>query len=97
MEINRLYGEKVSRYQKIIIELGILYVQVRIFFLIRMMQVVNGGESGEPVFPPDIYELLWKFFFVIFSKKPLKTYFKDTFLNIDIKELMEKILPEGAL
>lgn len=93
LEVKNAYGNILSEYQKIIVDLGILYVQVRIFLLLRLMQVIK-HKKKENFLPQDLPEIMWRLFYAIFSGKTLKEFFKNDLLEVDIKEILKKTMEE---
>jgi len=86
LDVKKLYAETLSEYQRIITDLGILYVQVRIFLLLRLMDMVK-NKREEPFLPDKMPELLWKLYYIIFSGEKLEKYFKNEFFNLKIEEI----------
>lgn len=93
LEVKKAYSNVLSEYQNIIVDLGILYVQVRIFLLLRLMQMIR-NKKEEKFLPEDIPEIMWRLFYIIFSGKPLREFFRDEFFKMDIKEILKKIAEE---
>jgi len=89
LDVKKFYAETLSEYQRIIIDLGILYVQVRIFLLLRLMDLVK-NKRDEPFLPDKMPELLWKLYYIIFSGEKPEKYFKNEFFNLKLEEI-EKI------
>lgn len=86
LEVKKMYGETLSEYQKIIVDLGILYVQVRIFILLRLIEVIR-KKKREPFLPEKISELLWKLYYILFSGEKLEKYFRESFFNLRMDEI----------
>lgn len=70
------YEDRVSAYQRLIGHAGILYVEVRILWLARMIELVKEGriESEPGLYTEDMIELGKSFFEEMFSEEPSKEF-----------------------
>jgi PadR family transcriptional regulator AphA len=70
------YEEDVSPYQRMIGYAGILYVEVRLLWLARMIDLVEQGqiETQPGLYTEQMIEVGKKFFEEVFSEKPSKEF-----------------------
>ena len=70
------YEESVSPYQRLIGYAGILYVEVRILWLARMIDLVEQGqiETQPGMYTEGMVEVGKRFFEEVFSQKPSKEF-----------------------
>lgn len=70
------YEEAVGPYQRLIGYAGILYVEVRLLWLARMIDLVEQGQIGSQpgLYTEDMVEVGKKFFEEVFSEKPSKEF-----------------------
>jgi DNA-binding PadR family transcriptional regulator len=70
------YDESVSPYQRLIGYAGILYVEVRLLWLARMIDLVQHGqiETQPGLYTDEMVEVGKMFFEEVFSEKPSKEF-----------------------
>jgi DNA-binding PadR family transcriptional regulator len=75
-EVRDTYEDKVGPYQRLIGYAGILYVEVRILWLSRMIELLDeGGIEADPgLYTGDMVELGKRFFEEVFSEAPSKEF-----------------------
>jgi DNA-binding PadR family transcriptional regulator len=75
-EVRETYEDNVGPYQQLIGYAGILYVEVRILWLARMIELLDeGGIEADPgLYTGDMVELGKRFFEEVFSEAPSKEF-----------------------
>ncbi len=70
------YEERVSPYQRMIGYAGILYVEVRLLWIARMIEMVEQGqvESKPGLYTEEMVEVGKRFFEEVFSKQPSQEF-----------------------
>lgn len=95
-EVKSTYGKEVTYFQNLIIDLGLLYVEIKMFWLLRMIQIIKSDRPLTPLIPDELIELGRKLFFVIFSDAPPIEFFKKGFFNLDIDTKVKEIIREDT-
>ena len=74
--VRDIYDEGVSPYQRMIGYAGILYVEVRLLWLARMIDLVEQGqiETQPGLYTEQMIEVGKRFFEEVFSEKPSKEF-----------------------
>lgn len=77
-EVMQLYTEGLTNYQKLVVEVGIVYIQLRLIWLGRMLQLVREDKvDGKHGFIPEEFrDVAERFFSAIFSERPFDQLFK---------------------
>jgi len=72
------YEDRITAYQRLIGDVGVLYVEVRILWLARMIELVKKGEINKKhaLYSEETVEIGKKFVEEIFSEKPSKEFRK---------------------
>lgn len=75
-EVRDTYEDKVSPYQRLIGYAGILYVEVRILWLARMIDLLDEGqiEANPGLYSEEMVEVGKKLFEEVFSQEPSKEF-----------------------
>lgn len=75
-EVRESYDQKITSYQRLIGDVGILYIELRLLWLSRLMQLVSEGQAEKAMrlYPEEMVELVKKFYIEVFSGKPSKEF-----------------------
>ncbi len=75
-EIRDAYEERITTYQRLIGQAGILYVEMRILWITRMIELVEAGEIDrhEIIYSDEMVEVGKSFLDEIFSENPSREF-----------------------
>ncbi|MFH1537622.1 MAG: hypothetical protein ABIH66_01595, partial [bacterium] len=75
------YRETLTDYQKLIAEVGLIFMDFRMLWITRLMQLLNGNkvDGKHRIIPEDMRDAVQAFFLAIFSEEhdPKLTEFLD--------------------
>jgi len=76
--IRESYEDRVTAFQRLIGDVGVLYVEVRIVWITRMIDMVQKGvvDKMHSLYPREMVEVGNKFLEEIFSEKPSREFRK---------------------
>jgi PadR family transcriptional regulator, regulatory protein AphA len=76
--IRESYEDRVTAFQRLIGDVGVLYVEVRIIWIARMIEMVQKGlvDKMHSLYPEDMVAVGTKFLEEIFSEKPSREFRK---------------------
>jgi DNA-binding PadR family transcriptional regulator len=82
------YEDRVTDYQRLIGDVGVLYVEVRLLWVARMIEMVEKRqvENNHVLLPEEMVGVGKKFFEEIFSDKPSREF----------KKWVEKVVPSES-
>jgi len=76
--IRESYEDRVTAFQRLIGDVGLLYVEVRIVWIARMIDMVQKGlvDKMQSLYPQDMVQVGTRFLEEIFSEKPSREFRK---------------------
>lgn len=80
--LNEIMRKELSNYQKMIMDVGTMYMEFRFAWLVRLRRIVEEDKVSdtESIVPEEAARLMQQFFSTILSGDPLDTVFKKQFL-----------------
>jgi PadR family transcriptional regulator, regulatory protein AphA len=95
--IRESYEDRVTAFQRLIGDVGLLYVEVRIVWIARMIDMVQKGlvDKMQSLYPQDMVQVGTRFLEEIFSEKPSRE-FRKWLRKVALPESGSGGMPQGV-